>query len=116
MEAHIEDKVHSVNRATTTAVMEPLSAEDRVRGPRSSTSEILTTKSSAKKLPLRVACWNVRTMLQPGKLENAKQEMLKMNINILGISETRWPGNNTFIAMDSGSFSQMEKKAKEEWR
>ena len=37
-------------------------------------------------------------MLQPGKLENAKQEMLRMNINVMGISETRWAGNNDFFS------------------
>ena len=33
--------------------------------------------------------WNVRSMNQ-GKLEAVKQEMARMNINILGISELKW--------------------------
>ena len=33
--------------------------------------------------------WNVRSMNQ-GKLEVVKQEMARVNINILGISELRW--------------------------
>ena len=37
----------------------------------------------------RVGTWNVRSMNQ-GKLEVAKQEMARVNINILGISELKW--------------------------
>ena len=36
-----------------------------------------------------IGTWNVRPMTQ-GKLEAVKQEMARMNINILGISELKW--------------------------
>ena len=35
--------------------------------------------------------WNVRSMNQ-GKLEVIKQEMARMNVDILGISELKWTG------------------------
>ena len=35
--------------------------------------------------------WNVRSMNQ-GKLETVKQEMARVKINILGISELKWTG------------------------
>ena len=35
--------------------------------------------------------WNVRSMNR-GKLEVVKQEMARVNINILGISELKWTG------------------------
>ena len=38
---------------------------------------------------------NVRSMNQ-GKLEVVKQEMARVNINILGISELRWTGMGEF--------------------
>ena len=41
---------------------------------------------------LKIATWNVQTMLQKGKLQNVIQEMKRMNINILGLSEMRWKG------------------------
>ena len=38
-----------------------------------------------------IGTWNVKSMNQ-GKLEVAKQEMAKVNIDILGISELKWTG------------------------
>ena len=38
-----------------------------------------------------IGTWNVRSMNQ-GKLEAVKQEMARVNINILGISELKWTG------------------------
>ena len=35
--------------------------------------------------------WNVRSMNQ-GKLEGVKQEMARVNIDVLGISELKWTG------------------------
>ena len=39
--------------------------------------------------------WNVRSMNQ-GKLEVVKQEMTKVNVDILGISKLRWTGMGEF--------------------
>ena len=39
--------------------------------------------------------WNARSMNQ-GKLEVVKQEMARMNINILGISDLKWTGMGEF--------------------
>ena len=38
-----------------------------------------------------IGTWNVRSMNQ-GKLELVKQEMARVNVNILGISELKWTG------------------------
>ena len=42
-----------------------------------------------------IGTWNVRSMNQ-GKLEVVKQEMARVNVNILGISELRWTGMGEF--------------------
>ena len=42
-----------------------------------------------------IGTWNVRSMNQ-GKLEVVKQEMARVNINILGISELKWAGMGEF--------------------
>ena len=39
--------------------------------------------------------WNVQSM-NPGELEMIKQEMARVNINILGIGELKWTGMHEF--------------------
>ena len=46
-----------------------------------------------------IETWNVRSMNQ-GKLEVVKQEIARVNINILGISELKWPGMGEFNSDD----------------
>ena len=46
-----------------------------------------------------IGTWNVRSMNQ-GKLEVVKQEMARVNINILGISELKWIGMGEFNSDD----------------
>ena len=43
--------------------------------------------------------WKVRSMTQ-GKLEMVKQEMARLNINILGISKLKWTGMGEFNSDD----------------
>ena len=43
--------------------------------------------------------WTVKSMNQ-GKLEVVKQEMVRVNINILGISELKWTGMGEFNSDD----------------
>ena len=43
--------------------------------------------------------WDVRLMNQ-GKLKVVKQEMARVNINILGISELKWTGMGEFNTDD----------------
>ena len=42
-----------------------------------------------------IGTWNVRSMNQ-GKLEMAKQEMSRVNVDSLGISELKWTGMGEF--------------------
>ena len=46
-----------------------------------------------------IGTWNVRSMNQ-GKLEVVKQEMARVNINILGIHELKWTGMGEFNSDD----------------
>ena len=43
----------------------------------------------------RIGTWNVRSMNQ-GKLEVIKQEMARVNVDILGISNLKWTGMGEF--------------------
>ena len=46
-----------------------------------------------------IGTWNVRSR-NLGKLEVVKQEMARVNINILGISELKWTGMGEFNSDD----------------
>ena len=46
-----------------------------------------------------IGTWNVRSMNQ-GKLEVVKQEMARVNIDILGVSELKWTGMGEFNSDD----------------
>ena len=46
-----------------------------------------------------IGTWNVRSMNQ-GKLEVVKQEMARVSVNILGISELKWTGMGEFNSDD----------------
>ena len=46
-----------------------------------------------------IGTWNIRCMNQ-GKLEVVKQEMARVNIDILGISELKWTGMDKFNSDD----------------
>ena len=51
-----------------------------------------------------IGTWNVRYMNQ-GKLEVVKQEMVRVNVNILGISKLRWTGMGEFNSHGCGQES-----------
>ena len=46
-------------------------------------------KRRNKKNDLKNGTWNMRTMAQSGKLENVKQEMERMKVDVMGIAEMR---------------------------
>ena len=46
-----------------------------------------------------IGTWNVRSMNQ-GNLEVAKQEMARVNVDILGISKLKWTGMSEFNSDD----------------
>ena len=46
-----------------------------------------------------IGTWNVRSMNQ-GKLEMLKEEMTRVNVDILGISELKWTGMGAFSSDD----------------
>ena len=45
-----------------------------------------------------IGTWNVRSMIQ-GKLEVVRQEMARVNIDVLGISELKWIGMGEFNSL-----------------
>ena len=57
------------------------------------------SKGQCSKEQYCIGTWNIRSMNQ-GKLEVVKQEMIRRNIDILGISELKWTGMDEFNSDD----------------
>ena len=57
------------------------------------------SKVQCRKSQYCIGTWNVRSMNQ-GKLEGVKQEMTRVNIDSLGISELKWTGMGEFNSDD----------------
>ena len=57
-----------------------------------------TAVTSSKKNAIKIGTWNVRTLFMVGQLNNLKQEMETLDIDILGVCETRWTGNGCFTS------------------
>ena len=57
------------------------------------------SKVQCRKEQYCIGTWNVRSMNQ-GKLEVVKQEMARVNVNILGIRKLKWTGMGEFNSDD----------------
>ena len=60
---------------------------------------MIGARADAVKSNIAIGTWNVRSMNQ-GKLEVVKQEMARVNVDILGISELKWIGMGEFNSDD----------------
>ena len=61
-----------------------------------------------------IGTWNVRSMNQ-GKLEVVKQEMARVNVDILGISELRWTGMGEFNSDDHYIYYCGQESLRKKW-
>ena len=60
---------------------------------------MVEARSDAVKSNIGIGTWDVRSMNQ-GKVEVVKQEMARVNINILGISKLKWTEMGEFNSND----------------
>ena len=49
---------------------------------------------------MNIATWNVRTMHQAAKLQNVKEEAIRLKVDILGLAEVRWLGSGKLVSED----------------
>ena len=91
---------------TNNSVKEILALETVSLGQKSDVSSQVTTdrqsateclkKINKKHLATqRIATWNVRTLYQKDQLENVVQEMQRLEIDVLGLSEVRWTNTDS---------------------
>jgi len=55
-------------------------------------------KLNKRNLPITVGTWNVQSLRQIGKSENALMEINRMKVDIMGIVETFYDGADEFVA------------------
>ena len=75
--------------------MEPKQKQDPAVGMTGDGSKVQSCKEQCC-----IRTWNVRSMNQ-GSLEVVQQEMTRVNIGILGISELKWMGMGEFNSDDN---------------
>jgi len=51
---------------------------------------------------LRLGTWNIRSMLQLGKVQLLGDEMMRLGVDICGLSEVRWSHNSILRSTYSG--------------
>jgi len=49
---------------------------------------------------LRLGTWNILSMLQLGKVQLLAEEMMRLGVDIHGLSEVRWDGQGHFTTLD----------------
>jgi exonuclease III len=55
-------------------------------------TDLSGVKSANIRKKVNIGTWNVRSLFEAGKLANLIQEMKRLDIDILGVAETWWPG------------------------
>uniref|UniRef100_A0A8D8SJ40 Craniofacial development protein 2 n=2 Tax=Cacopsylla melanoneura TaxID=428564 RepID=A0A8D8SJ40_9HEMI len=58
-------------------------------------------KTDNIKSEVKIGTWNVNSMLELGKAHNIVQEMKRLDIKILGISESRWKESGSRVVQDT---------------
>jgi hypothetical protein len=52
----------------------------------------LTRQLVDMKMDTKIGFWNVRTMLETGKMRQIEEELATYKLQVIGLSETRWNG------------------------
>ena len=78
----------------------PKSTQERISSD-GKTSNQSAVNLCKKNNVLRLGTWNVRSMNQLGKIELLLEELKRINLNIVGLCETRWRGEGSFNPDDN---------------
>lgn len=61
---------------------------------------VLRIPGRKTKTRLKIGTWNVRTLYDTGRLKNLLLEMQRLDIQMMGVCETRWPDSTNFNSDD----------------
>ena len=86
------DRVNSVKCGNHTCGVTSLGRDSHGRQVAPVRHQVIIRNKESK----TITTWNVRPLLEKGKLDDVKHEMSRMKVNILGISEVRWKGAGEF--------------------
>lgn len=97
------EKSSTINNITDHGIRKPRSGRCSSRAaqvviPRNPSDNNISNNNKRSKF--NIGTWNVRTMIRPGKLDELAIQMKNAELDILGICETRWAGNDDFIRDD----------------
>ena len=71
---------------------------------------VMNTKRRKRIMDLTFGTWNVQTMLQPGKMMEVADEVLKQGIDLVALQEIRWQGH----VVQKAVCNKMKRKTKNE--
>jgi len=71
---------------------------------------VMNTKRRKRIMDLTFGTWNVQTMLQPGKVMEVADEVLKQGIDLVALQEIRWQGH----VVQKAVCNKMKRKTKNE--
>jgi len=57
----------------------------------------------------RIGTWNIRSMLQLGKVQLLGEEITRLGVDICGLSEVRWDGQGHFTILDGHTIVYSER-------
>ena len=60
--------------------------------------ELDNRQLKTRKEMLKIGTWKVRTLYKPGQYEHLQTEMTALNLDILGVAETRWNDDGRMIS------------------
>ncbi|VEN57771.1 unnamed protein product [Callosobruchus maculatus] len=95
----------STNKEMAPSPRQALGSQGVRRIPARRTHPKVENKTKAR---IRIGTWNVRSLYMAGKLDNAIKEMKRLKVDILGVSEVRWPNSgriqsNSYTVYYSGN-------------
>jgi hypothetical protein len=47
----------------------------------------------------KIGTWNIRSSLQPGKMQEVAEEIIKYNVDVTAVQEIRWRATGRYVSL-----------------